>query len=608
MTDRALQESQEIIRIPLGAADESRIQSGRITISNTQFGTFDQVYVNCFPVVYKDPLRNDTSTVKLVSRYGINYVGGVPNTPDTAFTNPNTTSPVAMQSLTMLPDCVIIAFWDSTDEEVLIYEYNFRTAGYQLVTTITGFTGSPNVWITEINVNNVCNIAVVVDNGTVSEAWNIADVGTGTLVGGTVAQYTGGGNFPTELATPLRIIGPMLQMNTYVFALASDGYIYNCELSGSAPDLSTWNVLGKVEVSSQPDGPVRMIRYKHHILVLGSSSIEFFNFDSTITAPASPLAATNQAYINFGCVGTNAAIVVDDTLFWVAASKDGALGLWRLDGYSPVQLSGNFNSVYLQLQGGDINLQVIQMHGQRHLITNATNQTSYGWLPYTDAFSPTNATLTGIACYCIDTGVWWQWAFEDPATVGYELLVTRCIYTNGQVIVPVSNYGHVPIALPTPFERADSYSGYDAFNVKSTATIAYFRIPYLFMTNTYDFETSHRKTIHRIKLLGDIFHTYPPSAGLAISPFYGEAVSLWLIATRMDQANYNPAHYDMREINVRDPVTDDTSDTLPQYTKQYEFRENRFGHGRRWKFGFAGNFFSPFRFDALEVTVQKGAH
>ena len=411
------------------------------------------------------------------------------------------------------------------------------------------------------------------------------------------------------------MVGPAVQLNSYVFVLGSDNKIYNCDLdvNGDA-DISSWDTDGNVEVTSQPDGVLRIIRYKHHIVAMGTSSIEFFNFDPSTVAPDSPLTPTDQAYIGFGVLGTNSVVSVDDTLYWVSASKDASLGLWRLEGYTPVLVSDNYHNAFLQQSYGDINLYVMQMHGTRHLLTNLQVRHNIGYLPYDDTYAPDNSDLSGTLCYNIDSKAWWLWAFESD-TISPEIIPVRNVSNNFQLVwVADSTYGHFPCLGTPDNEMSRLYAGYDCFREQDSATLHYFRIPMAVFSNVYDFETTNRKTISRMKVVGDVlFNT-------SNDQFELEDTDLYLCYTWNDYAWLNPTEWDIRNIDVRFadsygpvPPYESVSEggaTVGAYphTQLQELVIHNLGHSRKWKFAILGNLWYPIRWEAIELTIRKGSH
>jgi Phage stabilisation protein len=603
MTDRALQETTETIRIPFGAEQNQRVQTSRGFSRN--YGSHDQSFVNCYPIASKDPFRSDTTKWELVSRYGINNPST--GTISHAFTNESTTYLVTATALTQLPYLTLLGFYDSTSQDVLIYEYDNSDGNLYKVAIITGTFVSPNVYITELDIGGTCGIQVHVQDDTQSEAWGtISAAGTFASAAGWT-QITDV-DFPSEKANTL-VVGPAVQLNSYVFVLGSDNKIYNCSLdvNGDA-DITTWDTDGNVEVTSQPDGVLRIVRYKHHIVAMGTSSIEFFNFDPSTVAPESPLTSTDQAYIGFGVLGTNSVVSVDDTLYWVSASKDASLGLWRLEGYTPVLVSDNYHNAFLQQSYGDINLYVMQMHGTRHLITNIQTSHNVGYVPWDDTYAPENTYLNGILCYNIDSKAWWLWAFEANDLAGSEIIPVRNVSNNYQLVwVANTTYGHFPCRGTPDNEMARSFAGYDSLRVQDSNTINHFRIPIAFFSNVYDFETSNRKTISRMKIIGDVLHDNNPSYG-GNPIFITETLSIYPTWTWNDYAWINPVEWNYVELPWTWPDDLGSEGAGYLYTSLPELTINNLGHARKWKFATFLNSWTPIRWDAIELTIRKGSH
>jgi hypothetical protein len=272
-----------------------------------------------------------------------------------------------------------------------------------------------------------------------------------------------------------------------------------------------------------------------------------------------------------------------------------------------VLVSDNYHNAFLQQSYGDINLYVMQMHGTRHLITNIQTNHNIGYIPYDDTYAPDNSDFSGILCYNIDSKAWWLWSFEENDLASSEIIPVRNVSNNYQLVwVSNTTYGHFPCRGTPDNEMAKNYGGYDTFRLQDSANVFHFRIPIAFFSNVYDFETSNRKTISRMKVIGDVLHDNGPTYG-GFPIFATETLSIYLVYTWNDYAWLNPSEWDYREIPWTWPDDFNEGAGLP-YTELPELTINNLGHARKWKFAVFLNSWTPIRWEAIELTIRKGAH
>lgn len=222
-------------------------------------------------------------------------------------------------------------------------------------------------------------------------------------------------DFPANQAAYQKLTGPMIQMNGTCYVLTERGEIWNSD-TGTIAD---WNSAGYQTAIMYPDRGVGLCRMRHHLVVFGSKSIEFFN-DEGVAPPDSPLMRTDQAFIKMGTITPRSYININDTIYFLTWSE-GALGLFKLDGYTPIRISQPTQTWWMT-QTIDPYLQTINLFDSTHLILNikkqalnsapeATDQsTAGGWWTANDG---TQFPIQGNLCFSLDTNEPWLWAFTD---------------------------------------------------------------------------------------------------------------------------------------------------------------------------------------------------
>jgi hypothetical protein len=342
MSDRALQSAQDNIRIPLYDTEGFRVD---------QLG-LDQNLVNCFAEVVRNPTTGDGEVV-VTKRNGIQHVTTIDFT--THFTGTaDTQYPIANYCVTNLVDVYVCAYVDGTN--IRIIQYRPQAGTTALLGTITstgtfydhvhfshGWTGdrdAPDITLT-INFQD--------GQGTVNKAYTCKTT-AGVFTAASIAQIT---NIKSPWGAGYLTKGPIVQYNNQWYVATADGRVFNtrntlpnfsyvseADIVTVGPNFQSWNDLANFIGSEFPEKYEGVILYKHHLVAYGNSSIQFFTDEGEdLSAGGSPLLPTDQALIRFGVLSDRHMINVDDILYWIAYSRDNTVGLWRLDGYTPVKIS-----------------------------------------------------------------------------------------------------------------------------------------------------------------------------------------------------------------------------------------------------------------------------
>jgi hypothetical protein len=611
MADVKLDQQQQVIRLPLYAHEEQR--QGNANNSDSR-SMQDQFLVNCYPMVFRDPVNQDKPVVKIQSRLGW-------STPETDvnlnfLSSPTTAYPKAILNMTQLSDVLVIAYVDGSQFRIIEYRPNANTCTSLGTIAFGGnFTADDYVHLSELTIGatyDAC-LGVVISNaglGGASIGYYALAVG-GTLSGGVGLQQITDADYPPNMGTPRKAVGPLVQLNNVVYQMTETGHIH-----GSSPDIATagiparitvWDTSGFVRAQSYPDRGLGLVRYKHHLVAFGEESIEFYN-DEGIAAPAIPIARTEQAFIKMGAMTQKAFINVDDVLWWVGKSYSGHISLYRLDGYQPTLVGQPTQQRLVADRPYGADLQIITMHGVRHIITNLKAEGGVLWFndgTHTGDSVSGNTFLSGNLCFCIESNAWWLWASEHALTnslTGMENFYTTTMYRYGSVArVCLSNiadsgtvYGlHPRFAFPY-YEASVGEGYYDAYRVGNSASIEPYRIPMMVGTNLYDFENRQRKFIRSGRLIGDYIRNYNPG-GTPWTAFNTEGLTLNFGVDKTDDITQSNSP----EIIRGKPLLVETG---------YRYNFNNLGSGRQFKFFWSINTYVPIRLEAMELTLAQGTH
>jgi hypothetical protein len=291
-----------------------------------------------------------------------------------------------------------------------------------------------------------------------------------------------------------------------------------------------------------PDGGVGLLRYKHHIVAFGFSSIEFFN--DVGNEAGSPLEPTEQAFIKFGAPNPNAMINIDDTLYWMGSSQDGTNGMWKLEGYSPVEITPSAYKRYLNNADDfsvtegmwrGIGLKSFFANGKRHIVINGM----YDWIQHQfmrsidyersgGAGYPTDATTgamipltSGQLCYNIMDQTWWTisgvWMTKDATLIGSPYL--PALYPAMPVLSKITEYGATKEYIKVGQQLMLTASGFDIMSVQDSdaGTDLWYKdwngtsnlwIPVMCITNTLRFDKMARKRCAKAVLVCDRFYPF----------------------------------------------------------------------------------------------------
>lgn len=332
-------------------------------------------------------------------------------------------------AISSLYNIIIVAVYHSTS--VYIIACNVGNSTSQLIGSFP-FTGGCFVWLSEISQASAGStypgFAVNCMDGafTTSQSY-YAFTTTGGTSWSALTAITDV-NFPNKQTPALITVGKIINFQDTFFVATLDGRIWNSPFGGR--DISVWSSssgVGSINISAYPDQCLGIERYKQHIVAFGSNSIEFFDYD--VSFPPTALARLEQAFIKIGAVNPKLFANFDDVLYFVGYSSSNALGLWKLDGYTPQKISNiGIDQLLAENVGRSPNtgFSCGTFRGKKCVVFgNITTQNNFplGFggilaefgnqnnIPSIANGAPFNATL----CYSIDDNLWWL--YSSPQNV-----------------------------------------------------------------------------------------------------------------------------------------------------------------------------------------------
>lgn len=607
--DRPLQAQQETIRVPV-FQEEDYDPFGR---------NLDQTFINCFPEVIKDPVTGE-GEVRVVRRQGFQ------TTSSDLYSATGAGSRLDLQNkanitVTQLDDVYVAAIGDVTLGKIYIVQYRPLAGTTTLIGTISSVSYLDFVHISECTINSTgvkAGITVVWTKADRSQSkcyWAVSD---GTKF--TAASLTQIINvaFPDQ-QTPAQVVtGPMQQMNGIFYAYTTNGTIWNSgSTAGTENDATSWNTLSYILTYQYPDGGVGLYRYKHHLVAFGKNSIEFFN-DVGNPPPAGRLERTDQAFIRFGTSSPLFVLNVDDTLYWLSYSDSSTLGLWKLDGYTPVKISSGKQDQRIAAGLGQTSwplsmtwLFSIVLQNKKHIglanvfvLTGVISDSGSpaNWGQTTDTWYGTSQG-TGTDTYAYNL----MYNIEDKTWWGLRVSPTL----NAMKILPTANYpgytsGGLPFFIQYILMASATTGGGDGkintyvYKVGSSEAGSYYdedldnltglgtAVPFVTVIelNTLSFGNNKRKRITRVE---PVFTSIPK-----------RSTSTDLTSNYSFSLAYN-------KFNLT------TGDGLLIRSVDYENAANRYyfnnlGTGRYWNFAFLCNNRDPLSLSAFDITLQQGTH
>lgn len=519
--DRPLQATQETVRMPLYDYDgNSTYRTGAAVIGPGN----DQAYFNMIPKKLKNAQTGET-VVTLEKRQGLDLVHDI----DAKGGQAGLIASRAILGMSQLDDVLVGAFYryNGGTKTIEIYQMRPSANTVTVIGTISTVAGPPavtvsentDVFLSEIKIGNVPGVAVVITNvsgasGTSAGYYALSSAG---VFGAATLTKISDADFPTNQATYVHIVGPMVQMNQITYAMASDGRVYN----STTDTIGTWSALGFLEAEAYPDKGIGLVRYKHHIVAFNQGSIEFFNDIGNDPTTGSPLERTEQAFIKFGALYASSVVNIDDTLYWLASSNAGTIGVWKLDQYTPVEIATPEVLSDLSNANGTKNkypLQQMIMNGTTHLVISGSRcilNGPYNWFNSltTVTNEPTWAALdfaAGYLCYNIKDQMWWHMQVED-ATGGAMNLYSAQLPSNNAVKDTYTSYiifgnydSQGPLSGSIEFTLYKVVAvGYGVWQDYSVDDNAYRYYPFAYQTNVQHFGTEKRKFLHRLKIIED---------------------------------------------------------------------------------------------------------
>lgn len=510
--DKALQAQQDTIRLPLYTEEGFR----------SDWSVFDQTLINCFAEKATDSTTGEGYTLVTkrpgLQRTALNFSATFPNS--------DLLKPLVNMVMTSLYDVCIGAFFYETTSSIYIIAYKPIAQTYTVVGTISGRTFNDRIFIEECQLGSTAaqipGFVVSLQNTNMSSSAGYYAQSSSGAFTATSLQIITAANFPVTLGKV--ITGPIIQMNGLFYVATVDGLIYQT-FAGYPYDLTAtaWNSSSNYFATGRyPDQLIGVFRYKHHLIAMGKDSIEFLNDDVDLTnaTTGTSISSTTQAFIKFGGISPKLVLNVDDILYWVSYGSSSTLGLWKLDGYTPVKISTKRQDVmFTQSLPGQLSdpltmLFSVVLGNKKHIGINNLNMyvMSYAGDSINDgevfSFTASNCR-SNILMYNLEDQTWWGMHIANSGSIN---IIPTGSFGNTVTINPYKQYVliHSPATVGDGNDFLFTFAEdtltpgryYDEVpHINPTGYFSYTPILVCFQPNAYWFNNEKRKRIHRVSLI-----------------------------------------------------------------------------------------------------------
>lgn len=267
------------------------------------------------------------------------------------------------------------------------------------------------------------------------------------------------GGAMTALTVPAGTVGPLITMKGWTFAANSNGRIYNSALND--PTTGYTDFIG---ADIFPDGILYLADFKNYLIAFGPASMEFFEVSENTTGSPLRYIPALQKRVGIASGGQYLPYSIgNDSLFFIGYSPE--LNIFQITPdynvkplLTPYQIDTFFRGATIDFV----------RWGNKNKLILSTSMDS----------------LTTACVYDFDVELWHLWRSSSIvwSSLGYDAQNQRTMATIG-----TTTRGIVTGAPP--------YSTYQDSGSSTTRTI---------ITGKIDFETNKYKTIHYIKLIGDM--------------------------------------------------------------------------------------------------------
>jgi hypothetical protein len=135
---------------------------------------------------------------------------------------------------------------------------------------------------------------------------------------------------------PITTVPGVVCLNGAIYVMGSNGQINGSDIY----DGLSWDALNFITANAEGDEGIALARQLNYIIAFKSYSTEVFYDAGNPTG--SPLAKVQNALLEIGCASASSIAYSDNTIYFMANSKQNGRSVMRMNGYTPEQVSTPF--------------------------------------------------------------------------------------------------------------------------------------------------------------------------------------------------------------------------------------------------------------------------
>lgn len=292
----------------------------------------------------------------------------------------------------------------------------------------------------------------------------------------------------TDVDYPATTVQGVAYLDGAIYVMDAKGVVYGSDLLNAL----SWNALNFISANTEADAGVCLARQLQYIIAFKEYSTEVF-YDAA-NATGSPLGKVQSALLEVGMASATSAAYSENTVYYLANSKEKGRSAQMMEGYTPKSISTE--AVERVLNGDDLaNVWAFTVKIAGHFFYVVTMKTSAVTLAY-DA----------------KTGVWARWTKLSP--ISAASVTSLALQSDGTILA----------TMPLPHGQSDG----DVVKIAGAAQSEY----------NGTFNLTYDPTIH-----SSLQFSYRPLTQPSVTPATGT-----LLAT-FYQSSYFPGVYYAKGIN-----------------------------------------------------------
>ncbi len=201
----------------------------------------------------------------------------------------------------------------------------------------------------------------------------------------------------TDTDYPASTVPGVVYLDGTIYVMNSQGIIFGSDVA----DPTSWDALNFISANSEADRAVALARQLNYVVAFKETSTEFF-YDAG-NATGSPLGPVLNALLEIGCASAGSLAFSDNTIYFMANSRQKGRSIMKMEGYTPKYISNQYIDRILNADDLDeVYAFVVKSNGHFFyvltLVTSAItlvyDETTSEWHTWTNLTEGSPATVT----------------------------------------------------------------------------------------------------------------------------------------------------------------------------------------------------------------------